>query len=182
MPISVKIDTSGFDDLIKQIENLPKWYEEKADEFVKKLAKYGVKVGNREFKQATYAGTNDVKVTWDKDGKGSAIIRATGKTVLFIEFGTGIHMPDAEEARADIVSGDVVRHGEYRKKRGRNKRGWYYPLENGLGENPPLRTEKSSKLGGTIHTYGNPANASFYLTKIQMEQKIADIAKEVFKP
>lgn len=46
-----------------------------------------------QFESAQYTGNNDVVVTMDGNGKTEWSINASGKAVLFIEYGSGVKLP-----------------------------------------------------------------------------------------
>lgn len=92
--ITVSLNPSGIQKLIDALKAKKKWLEEKTEELVKELAEIGVQTASVKFADAIYDGTNDVTVEKEQDGSLSAIVRASGDTVLFIEFGTGITYPD----------------------------------------------------------------------------------------
>ena len=181
--VNVSISVQGLDKALKRIEEFKSGLQDKCQELAKRLGEIGVQVAQTHYKSAPYAGVNDVEVWLDESGdKGTVTIIAGGEAVLFIEFGTGITMPDSMEARAELKSGGVVGHGQYGDKRGSSPKGWYYPIEKGVGENPPLGTEVSNKPGmeHLIHTYGNPAYPAMYLARKEIIENVQSIAREVF--
>ena len=113
---------------------------------IEKVLKGMVAETQEEFNNAAYSGDNDVSVKYEMTEKGGKLI-AEGKSVMFIEYGTGVSYPDHPSGK--------YQHGTYGEKRGANPKGWFYYGEPGnLGE-VPLRKDLAEK--GLIHTYGNPA-------------------------
>jgi len=86
-------DKSSIDRAIKQLKAYEREFEAKEREFVKRLAEIGVSVARTGFQLADYDGENDVVVTMNQSGSRATIV-ASGKTVGFIEFGTGILNPE----------------------------------------------------------------------------------------
>ena len=67
-------------------------------------------------------------------------------------------------------------HGKYGYKLGSIKKGWRYKGD--PGTNGTIIS--TGKHAGDIHTYGNPANMSLYLTIKELEDKFEKIARKVF--
>ena len=91
-----------------------------------------------------------------------AVIIAEGETVGFIEFGTGIRNPEWDNSGMDYTP---PKHGTYGKKRGARPHGWYFKP----GE------------GAVQHTYGNPPAEAMRTARDVMIERIARIAREVFR-
>jgi len=189
MKISISVD--GIEKAVGRIANLEKDLNMKCDEFANRLGQLGVRIATMYYAQAPYAGTNDVEVTLDETGKlGTAQIVAGGDAVLFIEFGTGVTMPDAFEARGELVDDSgIVYHGQWGDKKASNPKGWYFPLE---GVSDTSHLPDGTKLVGhynrTRHqteyywkTRGNPAFPAMYMTRNDLIDSIERIAREVFK-
>lgn len=183
-PIVFTWELQGLDELADRMDELKQKIELKCDEFAERLGALGVRIASMYYQQASYAGQNDVEVHLEPGNTaGSVTIVAEGQTVLFIEFGTGVTMPDAPEARAELKSGNILGHGEYGQHRGASPKGWYYPKSKGYGANPPIGTEDATRPGmeNFIHTYGNPAYPAMYMTRRDLIDNIERIAREVFK-
>ena len=142
------------------------------------LAREGCRIASMYYSTAQYAGENDVVVQAISTGKYQAEVRAYGHAVMFIEFGTGITNPyDAPEAKAKLISGIPVEHGQYGHGRGASEKGWFY--QGVLGANPPENTELSYKKPGLIHTYGSPAYPAMYMSRKEVCEHFKEIIKEV---
>lgn len=83
-----------------------------------------------------------------------------GKSVLFVEFGTGITKADSPEARSILIAGDVVGHGEYGLGNGANPNGWY------------LNGEK---------TMGMDAQTPIYRARKEVSEEMHNVLKDTFK-
>lgn len=179
----IKLELHGLEDALDRIEDLKNSLQSKCDELTRRLAEIGVQIANIHYSTAPYAGTKDVTVEIQPDGNGSVTIVASGTSVLFIEFGTGIINPyDAPEARALLTDGgaSIDALGQYGEKRGSSQSGWFYPAENGLGSPAPSLTEYSYKYPNLIHTYGSNATPAMYRARKNMIENIEKVAKEVF--
>ena len=127
------------------------------------------------FAAALYDGINDVSVEpAEKKGNSWYAVKANGSTVLFLEFGTGVHYPDDHPEHNGFL------HGTYGKGLGANDY-WFYTGQpgNAGGE---LATDPRT---GYVHpnttiTHGNPANMSMYNAIRYLEGEFVRIAREVF--
>lgn len=168
-------DKDSIDEAINELERYEKWLNDKTELFVQRMADEGVEIASINFEDAAYAGTNDVKVHMKNiDSKNVAVV-AVGAAVLFIEFGTGLNMGEHPERPAGYYP------GSYGNGRGSSEKGWFYKGEIG---NAPAGTGEAiiQDLAdrGFIHTYGNPANMSMYMTVRELVDKTQKIASEVF--
>lgn len=186
----LKIKTNGLEQAIKMLDQVPEKLDEKAVELVERLGDEGKAKASYHFAEAAYAGDKyDTRVNAvHKSGEKTSTVIAEGTAVLFIEFGTGITMPDAEEARGDIVAGSVLRHGQFGEKRGANPNGWVFPYENmPFSEDAPLGTHpivftnfKTGHRKIMWKTRGNPAYPAVYMSKLELMDESERIVREVF--
>lgn len=171
--MKIKCTLGTIDEAIKQIEAYEKNLKNKQRIFMERLAEIGINTAKVKFQNARYDGENDVKVTdpkWLDDNR--LIISATGKAVLFIEFGSGVHY--ASDSHPKAAEFGYVR-GTYGYGLGKLD-SWRY--EGSPGTNGEVIKEGKHK--GEIRTYGNPANRCMYDASKEMRKKIREIAKEVF--
>ena len=155
--ITVPLSTAGIERLQKELSDYRQWQKQKARELAERLADLGVQVARVQFERGSYLGDKDVSVPAEPRGNGY-IVRADGKSVLFIEFGTGITYgfghPEAQE--------HGMGPGTYPDGKGHwnDPRGWYIP--------------------GGQHTYGNPPAMPMYTARKTIEEELPRIVKEVF--
>jgi hypothetical protein len=155
-------DKKSIDDAIKQIKQYEKEFAVKEKEFARRLAEIGVRVASSGFATADYDGVNDVVVTLVQTSSGAAVV-ASGETVGFIEFGTGVKNPEWDNTDMEYTP---PKHGTYGKGRGKNPNSWYFTMSPGAR---------------AIHTYGNaPAEAMRTARDVMIEQAI-QIAREVWR-
>lgn len=171
--IKVPLSSDGISVLIREVEKYKKWIETKTQEFINRLAQEGLNIASAKFSQAQYDGSNDVSVSVEKRGSDCVAVVAVGAAALFIEFGTGIIYPDNHPEAAE----HGMRRGNYGHKLGRLKKGWRYTGDPGTHGEVIL----SGKHTGEVKTKGNPANMPMYSSVRELEDKFAEIAKEVFK-
>lgn len=147
---------------IKQLRQYEKEFQQKEAEFVRRLAEIGVSVARAGFSTADYDGVNDVVVTLEHTATGTAVV-ASGETVGFIEFGTGVKYPEWDNTGTEYTP---PKHGTYGKGRGKNPHGWYF---------------KQSDGGAARHTYGNPPAEAMLAARDRMVERVAQVAREVWK-
>lgn len=150
-------DKNSIDNALKQVQAYRNALDQKKELLVNRLAEIGLQVASVGFSLADYDGVNDVSVTVNQSGTGVNIM-ASGQTVCFIEFGSGVRYGYGYPAE-DKPSG-IAGIGEYGKGRGANEKGWWY--------------------GYKQHTYGNPPAMAMLTARDTMIEQITQIAREVF--
>ena len=162
---------------LKRVLNHPLFDLQKRREqtrtFLEELAKIGFQSATVRFAQAEYDGDNDVEVfapEWIDDH--TLQIRAEGKSLLFIEFGTGVYNP-IQHPRANALG--MVR-GEYGQGMGK-RRAWVYYGD--PGTNGQL-IHHGDYYTGAVLTHGNDANMCMWLAAEDMRNQIAKTAERVF--
>lgn len=151
---------------IAQAEKLVKQFKKdflvKEREFVRRLAEIGVRVASAGFSMADYDGENDVVVTLEETSGGYSVV-ASGSTVGFIEFGTGVKHPEWDGSGMDYVP---PKHGTYGKKQGANPWGWWFKPNQGVT---------------ATHTYGNMPAEAMRSARDEMVENVMRIAREVWR-
>ncbi len=163
----MKITVNPFDKksiaaALKQVKQYKKDFKAKEQEFLRRVAELGVTIAGEGFSLADYDGVNDVVVQLKKTGDGYAVV-ASGETVGFIEFGTGVKYPEWSGAGTEYTPPP---HGSYGKGRGKNPHGWWFKQ----GEGAMAR-----------HTYGNPPAEAMLTARDQMVENVFRIAREVWR-
>lgn len=169
--INVPLSIPAYDSLIRKVEDLGNWQSDRAIVFADRLAQEGMEIASVKFSQAVYDGTNDVSVTVEPRGNNVRAVVATGGATLFIEFGTGVTYPDDHPEAEELG----MKRGEYGQGHGKQQSWGYYgdPGTNGL-----LKKKKNG--GFVVITHGNPANMPMYETVKELQDRLTEIAKEVF--
>ena len=147
---------------IKQLERYEKDFRKREEEFVRRLVEIGVSVAETGFSLADYDGENDVLIAETQNGPRAAVI-AYGKTVGFIEFGTGVKFREYDSSTTEFTPPP---HGSYGKGKGANPHGWYYTAQEGAHGR---------------HTYGNQPAEAMLTARDVMVERVVRVAKEVFK-
>lgn len=169
--IKVPLSIPAYDSLIRKIEDLGNWQSDRAIVFADRLAQEGMEIASVKFSQAVYDGTNDVSVTVEPRGNNVRAVVATGVATLFIEFGTGVTYPDDHPEAEELG----MKRGEYGQGHGKQHSWGYY---GDPGTNGVLKEKKNG--GFVVITHGNPANMPMYETVKELQDRLTEIAKEVF--
>lgn len=178
------INVTGIQEAIDRINIFELLLKAKMDEIIERLMNEGFEVASYAYATANYAGTKDITLNvpqWDGD---RMVLTAEGKTIAFIEFGTGT----VYERYPSKMPGDGG--GAY-KTLGMSHRGRF---GKGKGSNPPwvyvgdpgdigyvIGRKKYGKA--VVQTIGNPPARGMYNAALTVASKrrATEIAKEVFK-
>lgn len=158
--ITFKLSRASIQNALRELADYQRWLNEKTQELAKALADYGVQEARIKFASAMYDGDRDVKCNVEESGDRACLVVATGKDVLFIEFGTGIMYGGTHpEATPEVARGSwsLSSKGEGHWD---DPNGWYY-----------AHGKKS---------FGNPANMPMYEAKREIEAHFEEIARRVF--
>lgn len=145
----------------RELKKYDREFMRKMRTFMYKLAEIGVHVAITGFENATYDGKKDVVVKMIPTNDGYSVV-ASGRTVGFIEFGTGIKYPEWDNSGMTYTPPP---HGSYGK---------------GLGGR---RDENGEPLGwfyANKYTFGNPPAEAMRTARDEMVEKVMQIAREVW--
>jgi hypothetical protein len=154
-------DQKSVSTALELVQKYQKEFLEKEQQFVRRLAEIGVRVAQAGFATADYDGVNDVVVNLVQTRNGYSVV-ATGETVGFIEFGTGVKNPEWDNTGMDYTP---PAHGTYGKKQGANPHGWWFNPNEG---------------GRATHTYGHAPAEAMRTARDEMVEKVIQIAREVW--
>lgn len=169
----MEISVTGVDKLIDKLKAYRNSLEDKQHRLLEKLAEIGIDVASVRFESAQYDGDNDVVVNkspeWVEDNR--LFITATGHSVTFIEFGTGVHYAEQHPNAAALG----FTRGVYGQGNGSRDSWGYYgsPGTNG-------RVVRETDKGPVVLTHGNPPARAMYESTKEMRNRILSIAKEVY--
>lgn len=152
--ISVDLSSSGINDLQNWLREYDKFIRTKSEELCKRLADMGASKAEVNFMSAYYDGEEDHKIDVIQQGDLCYKVRASGKTVLFVEFGTGLIGYGHPEVQ-NMGPGTYPGKGHWQ-----DPNGWYYAH----GQ----------------HSHGNPPNMPMYNTVKELEMELERVVKEVF--
>lgn len=171
MKIKVRLSDAGLRDAERQIQAYKATLNQKAQELAKALADKGLDVAKVRFANAQYAGSNDVSCHVEQNGAACSII-ADGKSVAFIEFGTGV----MHSAYGGELPDGVGEHGTYGKENGKHKR-WYYYGESGNAGTPVKEVDGKGQLN---YTSGNEPAMAMWGAVEEMASQVEATWREVW--
>lgn len=164
--MNMELKTTGIDNVLKRLDTYKKQIPSKMKLLMERLAVIGAYRARVDFSAAMYAGENDVEVTVNAIANGYEVV-ASGKSVLFIEFGTGVINPEHPK------SGEFgFAHGTYGQGKGANPNGWVYVGEQG--------NAGQTVREGVYRTRGNPPAKAMYNSSEEVRRRIQEVAREVF--
>lgn len=142
-----------------ELRQYQKRIEHKAQELAERLAQYGLQQVRLGYEAALYDGDKDVEVTVERIDDNTFSIIASGATVLILEFGAGVTYgyghPDVGPYGPGTYPG---------QKHAMNPKGWWY----------------TGSDGESHHSYGNVPSMVMYLTGMELEREVLNVAWEVF--
>lgn len=158
--ITIELSNKSINSAIKELRRYAEWVKKKEDELRSRLAMLGATVASIRFSNAIYNGVNDVTVEVDDNGK-TAVIKASGTSVVFIEFGSGAKYGYGHPQAGEFGFGPGTwSDGPEGKGRWDHPKGWYY--------------------ASGQHSYGNPPAQAMYSAVQEMTINLTRIAREVF--
>lgn len=154
--IDMELSPKSIGNAIKELQQYKQWVLKKEAELRTRLAARGADVAKIQFSAAAYDGVKDVSVRVDDTGS-VAVIYAEGKSVAFIEFGSGAKYGYGHPQAAQFGVGPGT-----------------YPSDKGLWNNP-----KGWWFGSGQHSYGNPPAMAMWQAVQVMTEELTTIAREV---
>lgn len=158
----VPLSTKGIERLKREVDAYGRWQEEKAKALAGRLASLGLRTAKIRFNAVDYVGLRDAIVTAEETARGY-VVKANGESVLFLEFGTGLHGYGHPEARGHSMGPGTWSDGPDGKGHWDDPNGWWLPKEK-----------------GGWHTEGNPPTMAMYEARKTILRELPQIAKEVF--
>ena len=151
---NIDLSTAGIDELIHGLSDSKTWLRRKTDELCRRLSDIGAEKAEINFSSVIYDGPEDHAIDVVSNGPNSYAVRASGSTVLFVEFGSGLIGYGHPEPNG-YGPGTYPGQGHWA-----DPNGWYYAH----GQ----------------HSYGNPPNMPMYKTVTELEQSLEQVVREVF--
>lgn len=162
--ISFSLTQKDISRAMKEVEAYKKWVLEKTSALNERLAVYGAAVASARFSSAWYDEDHrDVEPIDVNPTERGWVISIKGKDVFFIEFGAGVYYNGPEPYPAPRPP-EVAKIGEFGDGKGKRS-GWYY---NDRSEEPRF-------------TRGTPAAMPMWWASKEIQQHLAEIAREVFQ-
>lgn len=158
--ITIELTNQSITNAVKELRQYAAWVKQKEDELRSRLATLGATVVSITFSRAIYNGDNDITVDVDDNGS-VAVIKASGESVAFIEFGSGAKYGYGHPQAGEFGFGPGTwSDGPEGKGRWDNPKGWYY--------------------ASGQHSYGNPPAMAMYSAVREITENVTRIAQEVF--
>lgn len=151
---NIDISSAGIKELQKGLADFDKWVKQKSDELCKRLAEMGAQKAEINFAAAYYDGPEDHAISVESRGDGSYAVVASGTTVLFVEFGSGLIGYGHPEPHG-MGPGTYPGKGHWD-----DPNGWWYAHGK--------------------HSHGNPPNMPMYNTVKDLEMELERVVREVF--
>lgn len=147
---------------MREVEDYRRWLDEKCAELVKRLADIGQATATAIYAGAhDYEGEREEQVTVEQRGEATYAIVASGRTVLFLEFGAGVTYGGGHKQAGEFGFGPGTYPGQ---KHAMDPKGWWFVDADG---------EKH-------HTLGNAPSMAMYNTAKELRERIEEVAREVF--
>ena len=166
MKIKVRLSDAGLRDAERQIQV----YKAALNKKARALA-FRLEVAKIRFENAKYAGSNDVKCHINQKDKTCTIV-AEGKSVAFIEFGTGAH----HNGYGGELPPGVGAHGSYGQGKGAGRR-WYYYGDPG---NAGIYVDTVPGKGQLNYTDGNEPAMAMWGAVEEMASQVEATWREVW--
>lgn len=161
--ISVPLSAKGIARLLKALDEYERDMNRKAQELVTRLAQEGMEIARFTFDIAAYDGVKDVTVYIEPRGELRTAVVAVGQSVLFLEFGAGYLLGYGHPEPMGFGPGTYPGKGHWN-----NPNGWHLP-------------KAVQEATGIEHSVGNAPSMGMYNAEKELEQRIQEIATEVFK-
>lgn len=163
---TIELNESSINNAIRYLKSYQVWMEQKTELLVRKLVDAGIAVMNE--KNVVIGDSQPGNISAKISSAGTttrATISYEGRDVLFIEFGAGIHYNE-EVGQSPNPKGEERGYviGSYGKGQGRYD-SWMYVDD----------------TGAVQRSHGTKATMPVYNADMEIRQKVASIAKEVFK-
>jgi len=168
--MKITVNLSNIDAALKQLDDYIKSLETKTSALVKRLVDDGVSIAKAQVIDLGAFETFELSSSIDgmmyvKGDKG--VIFTNCPYAAYVEFGTGVVGKGSPHPKFPWAY-DINNHGED---------GWWYPTDE-TDPNPHKHT-----YNGQLYawTKGMPSRPFMYNTSIELKDKLAQIAREVFK-
>ena len=146
---------------MREVEDYRRWLDEKCAELVKRLADIGQATATAIYAGAhDYEGEREEQVTVEQRGEATYAIVASGRTVLFLEFGAGVKFGGGHPQAGEFGYGPGTYPGQTHAF---DPKGWWF-----------------EDADGKHHTYGNAPSMAMYNTAKELRERIEEVAREVF--
>lgn len=155
------LNPASIDAAVQELRDYAKWVERKAEALAKRLAAYGLTQVRIGYNAAAYPQDRHIEVSVESRGENTYAIVASGRDVLFLEFGAGVRYGGGHPLNGDLGMGPGTYPGQTHVP---NPGYWWYTGEDGESH----------------YSVGNAPSMVMYLTGMELEREFVRIAREVF--
>lgn len=172
--MGVRFGINGVSEMKKLADTYRKNYsDDNIKVFLTRLAKVGIDVAKVKFATTYYDGDTSDLIVSDRPhfvSPTEMLVKASGSSILFIEFGSGIYF--SQPYPIEKPKG-ILGIGEYGKGLGNNDY-WFFTKESGKSGTVSMTNPNA------IITHGNQPAKAMYFACREMQDNIEKIASEVF--
>lgn len=165
--IKFSLSASSVNDAIKELESYKQDLERKCNELTEKLAEKGVEIARAQIISLDAVFNGDLLASIHSESRESNIwaVVADDESAAFVEFGTGT-VGAASPYTGQLPEGVSWAYASGKKIRqfANGKVGWIYPGDD----------------GNYYFTEGMPSRPFMYNTANELQEKVVDVAREVF--
>ena len=154
-------DPSSVDKAVRELRQHSDWIKRKTEALAKRLAAYGLTQARIGYNAAVYEQDKHVEVSVENRGENTYAIVASGRDVLFLEFGSGVKYGEGHPLNAEMGMGPGTYPGQTHVP---TPGFWWYTGEDGKSH----------------YSVGNAPSMVMYLTGMELEREVLNIAREVF--
>ena len=154
-------DNKSINDAIKQLRAYSNDLNNKANQLCERLASMGAMYAEWNFSGVLYAGDIDYHISAERKGDNIYAVKASGQTVLLLEFGAGVRHGYGHPQASEFGMGPGTYPGQTHAF---DPKGWWF-----------------RQGGNKIHTYGNAPGMPMFNTVKDLEKEIEQVAREVFQ-
>ncbi len=166
--ISFNLSVDSIQKAIDEVERYKQRLISKNDEFVRRLAEVGIPVIDQRISAAQGDSDKNHNTYIRINSFGSysqAVLVVEGKTILWIEFGAGIHYNGAAGSSPHPKGQELgYTIGSYGKGQGANDF-WFYTAD----------------TGESVMSHGTEATMPVYSAAVEIQRRIREIARQVFQ-
>lgn len=148
-------------DAVRDLNLYTAWVKRKTEALAKRLAAYGLTQVRIGYNAAVYDQDKDVEVSVRSLGENTYAIVASGRDVLFLEFGAGVRYGEGHPLNGELGMGPGTYPGQTHVP---VPGYWWYTGEDGKSH----------------YSVGNAPGMVMYLTGMELEREVERIAREVF--
>jgi len=163
----IKLDGSGIDEMLGDIDIRKQWLKDKTDELAKELAEHGLSVAKIIISNHVFNGDTLNGARVEQVDIGKYVLKVESTAILALEFGTGLK--GFGHPLGAYGGGSFPGAGHWS-----DPNGWWFQTDDSR-----LKIAENKEGVGFGHSYGMPPAMPMYTAHKSIEQNIETIAKAV---